>query len=473
MCGFIFTHSKKQFTREELLNANTFIKFRGPTRTSIMSIQVKSGMHISMLHNLLDISGQQAEQPVMKDDSYLLFNGEIYNYKELNEASSDTYSLMNYYVTNGKFGDALDGEFVVLVYDSRECKLKVITDPFLTKPVFFGRSDDPAEFACASYPSALRELGFHHILNAQPNTTYEICLSNASISMSENYPTHVFNINQHVKKYDDWCDAFIEAVRKRAKHGSHAPFMALSSGYDSGCIALALKLLNIKFNTYTMMIGENHDVINDRYTYLGDLVNHKYLIQPISKSEISKLKSSALERIENISYYHDDGSGPINLISDPGSLGAYLIAQRAFEEGETVNLSGSGGDEIYSDYGSNGKKFIQHSEFGGLYPDVLQGFFPWKKFYGNTQRSYLLKEELVYGAFGIESRYPFLDKSVVDQFLILSSELKNACYKAPLDYFLKKYDFPFEQNTKRGFSIKKPPLPRRLRQYLKSYFKRN
>lgn len=138
MCGFIFTHSKKQFTREELLNANTFIKFRGPTRTSIMSIQVKSGMHISMLHNLLDISGQQAEQPVMKDDSYLLFNGEIYNYKELNEASSDTYSLMNYYVTNGKFGDALDGEFVVLVYDSRECKLKVITDPFLTKPVFLG-----------------------------------------------------------------------------------------------------------------------------------------------------------------------------------------------------------------------------------------------------------------------------------------------------------------------------------------------
>ena len=49
-------------------------------------------------------------------------------------------------------------------------------------------------------------------------------------------------------------------------------------------------------------------------------------------------------------------------------------------------------DEIYSDYGFAGQKYYSHSEFGGLFPTDLTGFFPWKKFYGDTQRSYLFKE---------------------------------------------------------------------------------
>ena len=55
------------------------------------------------------------------------------------------------------------------------------------------------------------------------------------------------------------------------------------------------------------------------------------------------------------------------------------------------------------------------------------------------------------GAFGIETRYPFLDKAVVQSFLNLRVELKNSAYKAPLNAYLQKRKYPFKQE-KRGFS---------------------
>jgi hypothetical protein len=41
---------------------------------------------------------------------------------------------------------------------------------------------------------------------------------------------------------------------------------------------------------------------------------------------------------------------------------------------------------------------------------------------------------------------------VVQEFLSLSPSLKNGKYKAPLDYFMSKYKYPFESGVKRGFN---------------------
>ena len=76
----------------------------------------------------------------------------------------------------------------------------------------------------------------------------------------------------------------------------------------------------------------------------------------------------------------------------------------------------------------------------------------WKSFYGGTQYNYLNKEEIVSGRHGVEGRYPFLDKYVVQEFLWLTPELKNKNYKAPLHYFMNKYNYPFDVGKKIGFS---------------------
>ena len=77
---------------------------------------------------------------------------------------------------------------------------------------------------------------------------------------------------------------------------------------------------------------------------------------------------------------------------------------------ELIYLSGSGADEIISDYGFNKVKHYSHSTIGGYFPEDLSSVFPWKNFFGNTQRAYLMKEETVTGTWGVEGRYPFLDK---------------------------------------------------------------
>ena len=86
-----------------------------------------------------------------------------------------------------------------------------------------------------------------------------------------------------------------------------------------------------------------------------------------------------------------------------------------------------------------------------MFPDDLKGFFPWNSFYDGTQIQYLNKEEYVAGSYGIETRYPFLDTQLVQEFLWLSSKLKNRQYKAPLTEYLERNNYPFQKGNKTGF----------------------
>jgi asparagine synthetase B (glutamine-hydrolysing) len=66
-------------------------------------------------------------------------------------------------------------------------------------------------------------------------------------------------------------------------------------------------------------------------------------------------------------------------------------------------------------------------------------------------RSYLLKEEQIGGSYGVETRYPFLDRDVVQEFLWLTYDLKNEKYKSVLHEYLIINNFPFESGVKKGF----------------------
>jgi asparagine synthetase B (glutamine-hydrolysing) len=115
-------------------------------------------------------------------------------------------------------------------------------------------------------------------------------------------------------------------------------------------------------------------------------------------------------------------------------------------EGRKVMLSGTGADEILCDY----SLIPNQSEFKGRFPDELR---PWANFTGSCMYSYLGKEECVAGSWAIETRYPFLATDFVQAFLSLEVSLKNRHYKAPLYEYLTREGFPFNPNTKIGFSV--------------------
>ena len=221
-------------------------------------------------------------------------------------------------------------------------------------------------------------------------------------------------------------------------------FLGLSAGYDSGAITCELNKQSKKYTAYTVMGGENPDIINARH----NLVDDGEIIH-LTKLEYDKLFARNKHQCEEFTY--KDIYKDYNIKYDKASVGLAAICDRANKRNQKIYFSGQGADEIISDYGFRGKKIYDHSSFGGKFPDDLEGFFPWHSFYDGTQIQYLNKEEYVAGSYGIETRYPFLDKDLVQEFLWLSSDLKNKYYKAPLREYLYRNDFPYEEGIKTGF----------------------
>lgn len=459
MCSFTFIRSLSPIDDASLARSNRFSQRRGPDLTHYEMAVLGDGRCLTLLHNLLDISGTTCRQPRVAgaegDRTFLLFNGEIYNYREFSDASSDTEAILAAFPAVGAdLGRRLEGEFSIVAFVERENSLHIFTDPFLTKPLYLGRDLRDGRFGVATCASSLRELDLPEISLAEPNARYRIQFDGDDARIEIQHPVIEFDLRQHKSNFDDWTDAFMKAVRLRATHGAHQPAVFLSSGYDSAGICVALNAQGLPYDTFSMMGGEVKGLLRKRFRInraasCGDA--HEY--PAVEKALEAELMRDILEEVEPFEYFHEDAPGVVtSLQRDTGAIGANFIARESRRHGRLVILSGSGADEIMSDYGFAGRKHYYHSEFGGLFPDSLEGFFPWRKFYGDTQRSYLFKDEFILGRHGLEGRFPYLDRRVVQEFLWLTSELKNRWYKAPLEHLFSTYGYPFERGVKRGFN---------------------
>ena len=506
MCGILAT-SKRILNLEHIIE---FLHFRGPDLTNHEEVN-----GIDFVHTLLSMTGPPTAQPFISEDKkrVALFNGEIYNYREFGDFESDGYCILPLYE---KYGadcvKKMDGEFALVIIDFENDILLFSTDVFSIKPLWFARED--GEFAISSYSSCIERLGFSKPTQIEANATYVLSLS--TLELKEVKEVFSFDLTQHKESFDDWELAFQKAIAKRTQNIKHGVFIGLSSGYDSGAIACELEKQNVSFAAYSIVGSENKDTILSRIERTTDprLIelekdefmqsrNHlkgkceeyfltidngeldqlhdikeefdeleKRLKLPlelldgelgwftekswfIDCKEVKTLRnwrdtlSSRMAKLEKVIEFRAKKQ---TLTDDNGGIGMGHICSRGKKEGQLIYLSGSGADEIFSDYGFNGIKHVRHSTIGGNFPDDLDSVFPWKNFFGNTQRAYLMKEEYVSGSFGIEGRYPFLDKQVVQEFLWLKPELKNQNYKSVLHWYLMKESYPFDHQQKVGFN---------------------
>ena len=236
-------------------------------------------------------------------------------------------------------------------------------------------------------------------------------------------------------------------------------FITLSSGYDSGSIACLLNKLNIDFMSLSLKHGEDLSILNNRIEKLknNNKITYKSYIDDIDQRTKTMIKVDLLGKIDKFNSFLDkDNNKPYNILNDDALTGFAYLFQKAkqLDENNLIHLSGQGADEIFSDYGFNGIKIKSHSCFGGKFPQNLRDIFPWHSFYKGTQECFINKEEHVAGCYGIENRYPFLDREVVQEFLYLSPVLKNKYYKAPLYQILKNNKFPFSLNEKKDLVFK-------------------
>lgn len=444
MCSFIF--STKEIKDLELVNRVT--KFRGP---DVTTHKVIGGF--TYVHNLLSITGVITPQPFEKDGVVCLYNGEIYNHSIFGNYQSDGECLIDAYKKYGvTFTKELDGEFAILLVDYNENIILFSSDTFKTKPIFFSINNE--DMGVSTYSEPLKWLGFNNIKKVTPNKTYVYDLKTKELK--EMFTVVDFDVkNQHKKDMTDWVKSFENSISKRAFNTREKVFMGLSSGYDSGAICCELLKQNINFKVYTMRGTENENILQRRFQIL-DEHNVEYIILNKSDAELQETIKYIKTNTEQFRYTICSSSSNYNefnllLTDDGGSRHLSYISKTASQNGHKILLSGGGADEIFSDYGFGGRKLYQHSNFGGLFPNDLEKIFPWNSFYYSSMESYLAKDEYVGGSFGLEVRYPFLDKQVVQEFLWLDVDLKNKSYKYPLEHYLELNNFPFNKGEKLGF----------------------
>jgi len=434
MCSFLVT-SKRNFNLEMV---NHFIKKRGPDLTSCLEDD-----QFFYIHNLLSITGDLTSQPIKNDSITLVYNGEIYNYRDFGEYQSDGLCLIDLYE---KFGteafQMVDGEFAIVLHDKKRKKIYLCTDTFGTKPLFYSTSK--SDFGASSYQSSLLLLGFEQVIKCKPNQITVI--DQTTLSVCDEIPLYTFDLTQHKKTYDDWDAAFVSSVEKRIRGLRHNLVVPMSSGHDSGLICCVLNEMNADYVSISIRGKENQDVLNRRFEIKRGV---KYIHDKISSFDIEKIKESFSSDVEKFFYGPVPGTHIQDGFNDQGAIGLYFVLKESREKNNCkVILSGQGSDEMMSTIKEYGFQTTNPIPF----PDDLTNVFPWGNFYYGSQSSYLMKEECVAGSLGMETRYPFLDRKLVQEFLQLDSSLKNAKYKAPIEHAFKKRNYPFYEG-KMGFNI--------------------
>ena len=171
MCGFAGITKLSSFFNIKQSIIDTVLKelhHRGPDDRGVFLDNTKGILLLHSRLSIIDLS-INAHQPMQTSDNryIIVFNGEIYNYKELSlqfklkerqqNVSSDTAVLLSLYSLLGKDCFCkLNGSFAFAIYDLKKQKIIITRDPFGEKPLYWTKNDN--SFIFASELRALKAL---------------------------------------------------------------------------------------------------------------------------------------------------------------------------------------------------------------------------------------------------------------------------------------------------------------------------
>jgi asparagine synthase (glutamine-hydrolysing) len=335
---------------------------------------------VLLLHrrlSIIDVSAAGWQPMSSKDNRYhLVFNGEIYNYRELRAelrqlghvfyTHTDSEVLLVAYAEWG--AEALlrlVGMFAFAVLDTQERKLFLARDCFGIKPLYYSASGD--SFAFASEIAALLELTgarrkanpaalllyLRHGLSDQGMETL-LCGINQLpaahyIELELNAPAVVLPVRYWSPRFSDCELSFEEAAQRlrelfidsvRLHLRSDVPLgAALSGGIDSSAVVAAMRFVEPSLEIHT-------------FSYIADdaLLSEERWVDMAAASvaaSVHKLHPTSTELV-------DDFEHLIKVQEEPfGSTSIYAghrVFRQAGQAGIKVMLDGQGADEFLGGY---------------------------------------------------------------------------------------------------------------------------
>ncbi len=375
ICGFI---SKQNISLEQLKKMNDTMFHRGPDDSGEEIYGMKNGYTIGLAQrrlSILDLS-PLGHQPMHSADKRIsvVYNGEIYNFRELREELSDypfqstcdTEVIIAAYL---KWGidciSRLNGMFAICLYDRETDDVYLVRDRIGKKPLYYEFSDGNLIFASELKPLMARE-GFDKTIRTEILSRY---LFQQYINAPESIFNRVYKLEpgsvlrfrygqiQTWKYWDiktvyhqmrktpvtDYHQAKTElkALLNQSVKGrmiSDVPLGTfLSGGYDSSLIT-AIAQDNCQEPVKTFSIGFYEEKYNEAL-YAKEVAEHL----GTNHTELYIDEKAMFEMVDSIPLYYDEP------FADSSQIPSMLVAKLAKQD-VTVVLSGDGGDEFFCGY---------------------------------------------------------------------------------------------------------------------------
>jgi len=381
ICGFI---SKDSIKIEQLTDMNNTMLHRGPDDSGVEIYEMKNGYNAGFAHRRLSILelSQLGHQPMHSPKEggvstprvSVVYNGEIYNYRELKEelgdyvfkTNCDTEVLIAAYLKWGtECFSKFNGMFAVALYDRDSDEIIFARDRIGKKPLYYYWDKERLIFGSElkpvmSYPGfekrinervLSRYLLQHYI--AEPDTVFEdvyklepgmlLIYKDGKISKSKYWDIakkYSEESNNLITDYDEAKTGLRQLLEESVKRRMIADVEIgtfLSGGYDSTLItALASKVSDKPVKTFTIGFGDKSYNEAQYAAEVAEYLNTEHTERYISEEEMYKL-------VESIPKYFDEP------MADSSQIPMMLVSKLAKEK-VTVALSGDGGDEFFCGY---------------------------------------------------------------------------------------------------------------------------
>ncbi|MEP7168430.1 MAG: asparagine synthase (glutamine-hydrolyzing) [Bacteroidota bacterium] len=385
MCGIngIFNFSNVIIANgESLLNEmNNCISHRGPDDSGLWKNDAEGIYFGHRRLSIIDLSAAGHQPMVSENGNVIIFNGEIYNYKEIKEyvkerkfkSNSDTEVLLYLYE---KYGQdclkLLNGMFAFAIWDSEKKELFLAKDRAGKKPIYYSSSNGIFAFSSEIkallklhwIKSELDEKAFYHFLTFNmlppPLTMFK--------NIFKMYPAHYMVVNKDgVKTNEQYWEVdykiisdeksesleekLFERLQKSVNYRMVADVPAgafLSGGVDSSAIvAMMSKTTSHPVKTYSIGFEGQPDF--DELVYaqkVSKLFGTDHYEKIVSPDDMKNF----LPKIVDI---FDEP------LADSTCIPIYFISQLAKEKNTVVVLTGDGSDEIFAGY-RNYAKYLKY-----------------------------------------------------------------------------------------------------------------
>ena len=376
MCGIVGVFGGDISTIE---NANSAIDHRGPDDCGVYKNQ---SLKVGLGHRRLSIldTSSFGHQPMFSNDGkvVLVFNGEIYNYKELRsnlkrkgfvfQGKSDTEVLLNLYLSEGKeMLPKLNGIFAFAILDTNSESLFVARDALGVKPLYYSTKGNV--FAFASEIKALLELtpnnkeldveSINRYLSflwcpgdGTPLKSVKKLLPGEAIivkngSIIDKWLWYKLPICNKIKKGLNKKQA-VSGVTDHLRQAVHRQMVAdvplgafLSGGLDSSAIVAFAKEVNPDIRCFSIETkGKQDKGVIDDLPYAKRVAKHLNVSLEVVSIDSHKMAND----LESMVVQLDEP------LADPAALNVLYISQLARKQGIKVLLSGAGGDDLFTGY---------------------------------------------------------------------------------------------------------------------------